>query len=76
MPSWLGDHCKWLVDIPFVEEAPSDATPHAGVAIGKNQIRRGWLVQLTGSYDHGVLGDLIEAGALKVQLRDGREMVY
>jgi len=64
------------VDIPFVEEAPSDAIPHAGVAIGKNQVRRAWLVQPTGRYDHGVLGDMIEAGALKVQLRDGREMVY
>ena len=64
------------VDIPFVEEAPSDAIPHAGVAIGKNQVRRAWLVQPTGRYDHGVLGDLIEGGALKVQLRDGREMVY
>jgi hypothetical protein len=71
-----GKTLQRLVDIPFVEEAPSDAIPHAGVAIGKNQIHRAWLVQATGRYDHGVLGDLIEAGALKVQLRDGREMVY
>lgn len=42
----------------------------------KNQVRRTWLVQPTGRYDHGLLGDLVEAGALKVQLRDGREMVY
>ena len=71
-----GKPLQRLVDIPFVEEAPSDAIPHAGVAIGKNQVRRAWLVQPTDRYDHGVLGDLIEAGALKVQLRDGREMVY
>jgi len=71
-----GKPLQRLVEIPFVEEAPSDAIPHAGVAIGKNQVRRAWLVQPTDRYDHGVLGDLIEAGALKVQLRDGREMVY
>jgi hypothetical protein len=71
-----GKTLQRLVDISFVEKAPSDAIPHAGVAIGKNQIHRAWLVQATGRYDHGVLGDLIEAGALKVQLRDGREMVY
>jgi hypothetical protein len=71
-----GEPLQRLVDIPFVERVPLDAIPHAGVATGKNQVRRAWLVQPTGRYDHGVLGDLIEAGALKVQLRDGREMVY
>jgi len=64
------------VDIPFADEAPSDAIPHARVAKGQNQVRRAWLVQPTRRYDHGVLGDGIEADALKVQLSDGREMVY
>ncbi|MEL0110997.1 MAG: VCBS repeat-containing protein [Rickettsiales bacterium] len=56
--------------------APSDIIPHGRVAVGANHIARAWLVQPTRRYDHGVLGDEIEAAALKVELRDGREMVY
>lgn len=64
------------LDAPFVARVPSDAIPHSRVATGRNIIRRAWLVQPTRRYDHGVLGDDIEAGSLKVALQDGREMVY
>lgn len=57
-------------------QLPPDIIPHGEVAKGANHIAEAWLVQATRRYDHGVLGDGIEAGALKVRLADGRKMIY
>ena len=43
---------------------------------GQNHIEKPWLVQPTLWYGHCALGDKIEAGGFKVQLCDGRELVY
>lgn len=56
--------------------AQNDALPDARPGRGRNDIALAWLVEPTERYRHGVLGDSIEAGALKVRLRDGRELSH
>ena len=46
--------------------------PHASVAFGKRNIRSAWFVSPTLRYQHGILGDAIEAGGLAVEGIDGR----
>ena len=53
-----------------------DALPDGGYAIGIHDIAGAWLIEPTRRYDHGVLGDAIEAGGLRVRLRDGGELDY
>ncbi len=53
-----------------------DALPDGGYAIGSNDIAGAWLIEPTTRYDHGVLGDGIEAGGLRARLRDGCELDY
>ncbi len=53
-----------------------DALPDGAYAIGIHDIRAAWLIEPTTRYDHGVLGDGIEAGGLRARLRDGREIDY
>ena len=53
-----------------------DALPDGEYAIGIHDIAGAWLIEPTGRYDHGVLGDAIEAGGLRARLRDGRELDY
>lgn len=51
---------------------PPGALPDGRVAIGTAQVARAWLAAPTSRYDHGVLGDAIEAGSLVIERRDGR----
>lgn len=59
---------------------PAQPAPPAGITIlpdgmpglGENDIRSAWLADPTDRYDHGVLGDAIEAATLVVEARDGR----
>ena len=46
---------------------PRNALPDAEVTKGKNNIRAVWLAGPTQRYDHGVLGDAIEAGSVEVK---------
>ncbi len=48
--------------------------PQGSVSQGPGRIRAAWLSRPTGRYDHGVLGDAIEAGGLMVELADGRRL--
>jgi hypothetical protein len=56
---------------------PADALPDGRPALraenGRGRIAEAWLIAPTGRYDHGVLGDPVEAGGLLVRLRDGGE---
>ncbi len=54
----------------------ADMLPDGIVAKGKRDIAAAWLTGPTTRYDHGVLGDAIEASGLQVQLRDGRNLSY
>ncbi|HZL31617.1 MAG TPA: VCBS repeat-containing protein [Pseudolabrys sp.] len=63
--------------LTFVERAPrakqpEGALPDGRVAIGTRDISRAWLSEPTTRYDHGILGDNIEAGALTIETRDGK----
>jgi hypothetical protein len=55
-------------------ERPSDAVPDTRAATGQRDIALAWFTDPTDRYQHGALGDGIEASALKVRLRDGREL--
>jgi hypothetical protein len=50
---------------------PANALSDSRVATGKD-IARAWLADPTPRYDHGVLGDAIEAGTLVIERRDGK----
>jgi len=51
---------------------PENALPDGKVMTGKGDITRVWLADPTQRYDHGVLGDKTEAGALAIETRDSR----
>jgi len=46
--------------------------PDGVVSTGSNDIARAWLTRPTTRYAHGILGDAIEAGGLKVKTASGR----
>jgi hypothetical protein len=51
-------------------ERPADALADGQPATGTGTIRQAWLVEPTTRYGHGVLGDGVEAGGLRVVLAD------
>ncbi len=53
---------------------PPGILPDGVVASGQKNIRAAWLTGATGRYDHGVLGDAIEAQGVAVELSDGRRL--
>lgn len=53
-----------------------DALPDGVPGRGANDIALAWLAAPTDRYDHAVLGDGIEAAALRVRTRAGAELVY
>jgi hypothetical protein len=56
---------------PEAVPVPSDIIPHARVIEGTRNIRAAWLAGPTKRYGHGVLGDAVEASALKVETVGG-----
>ncbi len=54
-----------------VTPTPPDIIPHARIVQGARDIRATWFASPTERYDHGVLGDHIEAAALKVETAAG-----
>ena len=58
-------------------QPPADGLmPQARVVAGTNTIAAAWLADPTWRYAHGVLGDAVEAGTVRVRLSDGRAMHY
>lgn len=64
-----------FIDEPGKPKLPEGALPDTRVAAGKHDIARAWLAEPTERYDHGILGDKIEAGALAIEPRDGKQQV-
>ena len=64
-----------FVDTPPEPGPPKDALPDGRVVTGKHDIIRAWLAEPTKRYDHGILGDAIEAGSLVIERRDGTRHV-
>ena len=63
--------CVLPANIAAVSAESANSIPFGVVAVGQQDIVRAWLTNPTGRYPHGVLGDDIEATALKVELHDG-----
>jgi hypothetical protein len=61
-----------FVDTPPKPEQPKDALPDAQIASGSRDIARAWFAEPTTRYDHGVLGDSVEAGSVTIEGRDGK----
>jgi hypothetical protein len=64
-----------FIDAPVRPPRPEGALPDGSIAIGSRAIARAWLAEPTTRYDHGILGDKIEAGALVVEARDGKRQI-
>ncbi|MBX9843970.1 MAG: VCBS repeat-containing protein [Xanthobacteraceae bacterium] len=60
---------------PSQRPLPLNALPDGIIAEGPREVARAWLADPTNRYDHGVLGDAIEAESLVVERRDGRRDV-
>lgn len=56
--------------------APPEIIPHARIVPGTKDIRAAWFAAPTGRYGHAVLGDGIEAAALKVEMASGELLSY
>jgi len=61
-----------FIDMPAPAKLPQGALPDGQVAAGQHDIARAWLAEPTDRYDHGILGNKVEAGALVIETRDGR----
>jgi hypothetical protein len=59
-----------------LNDAAADPLPDGRTGSGRNDVALAWLAGPTARYAHGVLGDAIEAGALGVRLREGRELRF
>jgi hypothetical protein len=55
---------------------PSDIIPHARIVRGPRDISATWFASPTERYGHGVLGDRIEAAALKVETASGELLAH
>lgn len=60
------------VEAAPVPQPPDGALPDGRVVEGKRDIACVWLAEPTSRYDHGVLGDKIEAASLAIETRDGK----
>ncbi len=65
-----GPALTFLDEGPKIER-PEGALPDGRIAIGPGDIARAWLAEPTDRYDHGILGDKLEAGAVVIERRDG-----
>jgi hypothetical protein len=62
-----------FVDRPAKPKLPEGALSDGRIATGTHDIARAWLAEPTDRYDHGVLGDKIEAGSVVIETRDGAQ---
>jgi hypothetical protein len=58
------------VRTPAKPPLPDGALPDGRIGTGTHDIRRAWLADPADRYDHGILGDAIEAGSLVIETRD------
>jgi len=62
----------WNLPPPQEDYAPVNGLPDGIVTYGDGYIASAWLEGPTKRYDHGVLGDAIEARTVAAQMKDGR----
>lgn len=61
-----------FIDTPVKADQPQGALPDGRIALGHRDIARAWLAEPTTRYDHGILGDKIEAGSLLIVTQAGK----
>lgn len=66
-----GDTSALKAAVVTAPETAPDLIPDGKVVRGSGTIRRAWLAEPTTEYGHAILGDGIEAAALKVETADG-----
>lgn len=66
-----GGMLSFFDDMPPKPKAPDGALRDGRVVAGKHDIARAWFAEPTEAYDHGVLGDKVEATALVIERTDG-----
>jgi len=66
------------INVPSAEitERMPDMLPDGIVSAGMANLKRVWLSAPTRRYDHGILGDVIEASAVSAELAGGQIVVY
>ncbi len=64
-----------FIDTPGRDKLPEGALPNGQIATGKHDVARAWLAEPTDRYDHDILGSKVTAGALVIELRDGRRQI-
>lgn len=64
------------VPSPKLGLVPGDIIPHGKIVPGAGDVRQTWLAGPTDRYAHGVLGDAIEAAALKVEAVSGQILTF
>jgi VCBS repeat protein len=64
-----------FIDSAGQDKLPEGALPNGQVATGKHDVARAWFAEPTDRYDHDILGSKMTAGALVIELRDGRRQV-
>jgi hypothetical protein len=64
-----------FIDRPPNAKPPKGARPDGRIATGTRDIARAWLAEPTTRYDHAILGDATEAGALVIEKRDGKRQI-
>ena len=61
-----------FVETPAKQKHPEGALARGRIVAGSRDIARAWFAEPTNRYDHGILGDKIEAGSLVIEARDGK----
>ena len=61
-----------FVETAAEEKRPDGALPDGRIVHGNRDIARAWLAEPTNRYDHGILGDKTESGALVIEAADGK----
>lgn len=63
-------------DHPVSAADEPDGLPDGEVSVGHGAVAKAWLADPTDRYDHGILGDTVEAATVRVQWRDGTTSAF
>ncbi len=61
-----------FINTPEQAKPPQSALTDGQIATGTNDVARAWFANPTARYDHGALGNTVEAGSLVIETRDGK----
>jgi len=70
------DSAGWAEAMAETGAPAPDGLPDGRVAVAAGDIQAAWYIAPTRRYAHGILGDAIEAAALRVKAANGAELTY